>query len=329
MKKTTGLRVNVDFTKKNYKILHIGLCANGYPLNGFQKALINRAYEYKELNCGEMHFNEKAISLANSMKPDIIFIQIQNSGIISIDTVIKLKQTGAYVVNWTGDVREDVPKWMIDIAPHLDNTLFSNMTDVYKMREMGFKSDYLEIGVDENIFTGVGHSNKIEPIVFFGNNYGSGYFPMSQYRIDMVSHLKRTFKNNFGVYGNGYAEASGNFCSSQHEESAAYRGTKMAINVSHFEYERYSSDRMLRILGSGTLCLAKWYPSIEKDFIDGKHIRTWKTLEELTELCNYYLDENNEAQRAKIAKSGMRLCHKKFTFNSMVDNLIEIYKLKK
>jgi spore maturation protein CgeB len=321
--------LKIKFDKKDLKILHIGLCATGKPYNGFQQAFIDNCFQYEEINCGISNVNEEAVRLANQMQPDLIFMQIQTANVIHEKTIRQLKATGAYIVNWTGDVREDIPTWMIELAPHIDNTLFSNMVDVKKMRALGFQSDYLEIGINEKIYTSEGKKIKVEPIVFFGNNYGTGYFPMSEFRIKLVSWLKQVFGSRFGIYGNGYFSASGNFSNSQEDEAAAYRGSKMAVNVSHFEYERYSSDRLLRILGSGTLCLAKWYPAIEQDFTDGVHLRVWRTLDELVALCNYYLDERNEKERKAIAKAGMELSHEKFTFNCMVLNLLKIYKLRK
>mgnify|MGYP001608308962 CR=1 FL=1 len=321
--------LKVSFKKTELKILHIGLCATGQPYNGFQRAFIDNSIQYAEINCGVANVNEEAVRIAREMKPDLIFMQIQTADIISEITAHKLKETGAYIVNWTGDVRESIPEWMLQLAPYIDNTLFSNMTDVRKMRSLGFESDYLEIGVDETIYTSHGNKIQTEPIVFFGNNYGAGYFPMSEYRIKLVSWMKQVFNSRFGVYGNGYLSSNGNYGNSQRDEASAYRGSKMAINVSHFEYERYSSDRLLRIMGSGTLCLAKWYPSIENDFTDGVHLRIWRTLDELVDLCNYYLDVRNEKERKAIANAGMELVHERFTFDSMVKNTLLIYKLKK
>lgn len=321
----SGLIVKGDFSKPKYKILHIGLCATGKPFNGFQQALFDNADWYEEVNCSHPRMNEESVRLAYEMKPDIIFIQIQTHGIINVHTMKKLRELSGFIVNWTGDVRQDIPKWMIDVAPYLDYTLFSNMTDVRKMRELGFNSEYLEIGINPEIYKPTGNVIPVFPIVFFGNNYGSGFFPMSDFRIKLVNYMNSVFRNRFGAYGNGYDGAKGNFCGSQLDEAAAYRGAKIAINVSHFEYERYSSDRMLRILGSGVLCLAKEYPGIEQDFTDGVHLRTWKTLEELEGLCHYYLDHNNEQERQKISKVGSELALRSFTFHAMVENLIAIH----
>lgn len=306
------------------KILHIGLSVQPPPYNGLQKAFIENSTEYKEINCGEKNLNEKIITILDNFIPEIVFLQIQSPNIIHNSTIQTLKEKGCYVMNWTGDVRSDVPKWMLQIEPNI--TLFSNMRDVYKTKSFGMDSDYLEIGYDPEIYQPEGASLNMPEIVFFGNNYGN-QFPMGKFRFEMVNELKRYFGPRFGVYGNGWENGDGNFNHSQIEEAKAYRGTKIAINCSHFEIERYTSDRMLRILGTGVpICLAKHYPSIELDYPD-LTLKTWNSIDELKKACDYYLE--NESIRKFIAKNGNYLARTKFTFDHMVKNIIKIYEARK
>ena len=309
---------------KSIKIFHLGLCVSPPPFNAMQQAFIDNCSEYRELSTGHPDVNNEAIRICEEFKPDLVFMQIQAENIIFPSTVEKIKSFGCKVFNWTGDVRASIPTWMVDFGA--DVTLFSNMRDVHEMRNLGLKSEYLEIGYDENIYCQEGEAKKIEPIVFFGNSYGSLMFPMSAFRIQMATYLKAIFNGRFGVYGTGWNITSGNFNHSQREEAAAYRGSKIAINCSHFEIEKYSSDRLLRILGTGTpICLCKYYPAIEEDFIDGVHLRYWRTIEELKDLINYYLDPANEAERVKIANGGMNIARERFTFDKMIKNTIKIY----
>lgn len=303
----------------------MGLCVAPPPYNAMQQAFIDNCDEYRELSTGHPDVNKEAVKICSEFKPDLVFMQIQAENIITPTTVKFIQATGAIVFNWTGDVRDNIPRWMIDFGADL--TLFSNMRDVKEMNAHKSKvADYLEIGYNENIYCQEGEAKNIEPIVFFGNSYGSKMFPLSLFRIQMCTYLKEIFKGRFGIYGTGWSIASGNFNHSQPEEASAYRGAKIAINCSHYEIERYSSDRLLRILGTGTpICLAKHYPGIEEDFTDGTHLRVWRTIEELKDLINYYLDPVNEAERVKIANGGMNIAREKFTFNKMILNTIEIY----
>lgn len=310
------------------KIFHLGLCVEPAPINAMQQAFIDNSSEYRELNCGHPNVNEETLKICSLFRPDIVFIQIQAPGILKNETVLELKKMGAFVINWTGDVRASAPDWMKQLD--VDVTAFSNLRDVKELQAIGKKSAYLEIGFNPHIYSPQGEAKNIEPVVFFGNSYGPTMFPLSEFRIKMCTYLKAIFAGRFGIYGTGWNIASGNYNGSQREEAAAYRGTKIAINCSHFEIEKYSSDRLYRILGTGTpICLAKWYPGIEDDFTDGKHLRIWKTIEELKELINYYLDPANEFERKKIATAGMEVAKYKFTFDQMAQNVVAIWETMK
>lgn len=281
-----------------------------------------------ELSCGDPEVNSKAVRISEEFKPDIIFMQIQTPGIIAPDTVNLFRKNGAFVINWTGDVRASVPDWMKHL--NVNVTSFSNLRDVKEMLEANKNSAYLEIGYDPNIYNPEGEAKTIEPVVFFGNSYGPAMFPMSEFRIKMCTYLKVIFAGRFGIYGTGWNISSGNFNHSQPEEASAYRGAKIAINCSHFEIEKYSSDRLFRILGTGTaICLAKHYPRIEEDFTDGKHLKVWHSIEELKDLINYYLDPVNDFERKKIARAGMEVARAKFTFDEMAKNVVNMWEVMK
>ena len=139
----------------------------------------------------------------------------------------------------------------------------------------------------------------------------------------MNTMLHKHFGDKYGVYGNNWFNVAGNYNHSQAEESKAYRATKIAINLSHYDVDSYTSDRIYRILGSGAFCLCKTYPNMP--FIDGVHVRVWNTLPELINLINYYLDDKNQAERQAIAHQGNEFVKQNYTFDRMVKNLIGIY----
>lgn len=302
------------------KILHVGLCVQPKPYNGFQQAFIDVVGEdnYREIATGDPQVNEKTQYMIAMFKPDILFMQIQAPNIISIETCEYAKNSGCFVINWTGDKRHEVPQWMVDLAPFVNCTSFSNMEDVYKMRALGFKSDFLEIGYDQTIYTPIGEALQIPEIVFMGNNYGRGYFPMSGFRIDMVDFLKNEYGNRFGVYGSGWAYANGNFNHSQHEEAKAYRGAKIAINVSHFDCDIYNSDRLLRILGSGCACVS--YEHINMGY--NEKCLKFKDFNLLKIHINRLLSD--DILRGHISKLGESFVKNNHTFKHQVENIINL-----
>lgn len=305
------------------KILHIGLCVQPEPFNGMQTAFIDvlGKENYAEISTGHPSVNSEAIKLFDELNPEIVFMQIQASGIIHKSTVEYFTSKGARVINWTGDVRHTVPEWMIDIAPYCISS-FSNMTDVTKTINRGYNAKWLEIGYDPLRYTPEGEKKVVPEIIFMANNYGRDYFPLSNFRLDIVNKLTKHYGSRFGVFGNGWQMAKGNVNHSQPEESAHYRGAKIAINCSHFNYNRYSSDRMLRILGSGTFCLSHHYAGIEQDYLPGSHLDTFNTIDGLKYKIDYYLD--NENVRNLIAQKGNELVLNRNTFTHMVKNILEL-----
>lgn len=304
------------------KILHIGLCVQPEPYNGFQQAFIDVVGKenYKEISTGEENLNAKTLLIFDEFKPDIVFMQIQAPDIIIHGLCERFKDAGAFVINWTGDKRHNVPQWMIDMAPYVSLTAFSNMEDVNKMRALGFNSKFLEIGYDPEIYTPIGEVYHVPEIVFMGNNYGSGYFPMSKFRIEMVEFLQREYGERFGVYGNGWPNANGNINHSQLEEAKHYRGAKIAINCSHFDCDTYNSDRILRIFGSGILCVS--YDHVNMYNIYQDNLCYFKDFKDLKLIIDEYLI--NESTRETIAECGRNLAKSNFTFKHQVENIIKL-----
>ena len=303
------------------KALYLGLMTTS---EGFTGAFIRNVEQYKQLASNTPNFNTRACELATSFKPDLIFIQIQTPDIITEDCVKFLKETGAFVINWTGDVRHPIPKWYYDIGKHIDLTCFSNMTDVRQFRKDGLKADYLEIGYDENIYKPEGKKTPTKEIVFMGNNYGDGFFPESTYRREMVEFLRENYKDRFAFYGNGWNFSFGNLNGSQPDEAAVYRASKIAINLSHYNYERYNSDRILRIMGTGVMCLTRNYEGLKQDFSPGVDLAVWDNFDELKTNIDHYLE--NDDERQEIAKKGNDLMLKSFTYDSMIKNIIKLAK---
>ena len=299
------------------RILHIGMFGTQNPCCPLANAFMNQCNDFMAINTNEPNIDHNIITLIRRWKPELVFMHIQSAGKISVNTVKKLKYAGVFIINWNGDVRDSTPEWMVEIAPYV-LSCFSNMRDVNYIRSLGYKSEWLESWVDTELYKPeVGWFVNQSPIVFMGNNNSN--FPLSAFRIEMCKELKREYKDKFSVYGNG-KDADYNLNHSQKAEADAYKGARIAINCSHYEIEKYTSDRMLRILSMGTpICLAKEYPNMP--YIDGVHLRTWNTIEQLKELINYYLDPTNETERQTIANNGRELILNNYTHTHFVNNL--------
>lgn len=309
------------------KILHLALLSPSEPNEAPQRAMRECGHEvqvidwhriYKKSGIGLLR--STIVNEAANFKPDMVFMQLQSAGIIDPETASVLKEN-AFVINWTGDVRANI-EWYKHLAPHIDLTLFSNMTDVHKMRSEGFVADYLQVGYDEHIYNpGRATKTHFAPLVFLGNNYSQSsiLFPLTKERVEMVNYMKTRFKAKFQAYGSGW---KGSRRLHIHDEVSCYRFAKIAINQNHFDYEKFSSDRIFRAMACGTFMASKYYKGIEDEFTMGKHLECWSTFQELEDICRWYLA--NEKARQKIADAGALHVRENHRWHNRFEELIEI-----
>jgi len=262
-------------------------------------------------------FNSDLRVLVENHKPDLVFLQIQTPGIIGVDTA-RYIASKCKVVNWTGDVRHPLPQWFIDIGKVIHMTLFTNMNDVETATARGIRADYLQIGFPEKIFKPEGEVREEAEIVFMGNNHGG--FPLSGLRYQMVDSLQRKYGKRFKVFGGNWKgfHAENN----QEEEAKIYRGAKIAINLSHFNYSRYSSDRLFRLMGTGVFCLSHNYKDIALEFEVGKHLDVWNDIPELLSKVDYWLQYDIE--RKHIGRQGAEHVHTNHLWRNRVKQLMEM-----
>lgn len=305
------------------RILHIGMHHDGNATLSEALASLGdyRRIDWKNmLPMGKNYIRYKVISECLEFQPDLVFMQIQTPDIIDANTI---RQMCGVVVNFTGDVRMPIPKFYYDMGRECSLTLFTNVDNARQMMEDGISAGYLQMGFNHHIFTPKGEiESKDIDIVFFGNNY-SGVFELSDYRLQMVMALKDKYNERFHLYGGGWPHglSNGNLSNDPHAEAAIYRRSKIAINLSHFNLRRYSSDRIFRAMGSGCFTISHRYPGIELDFIPGIHLDVFENLNHLTDQIDRYLSDDQS--RYKIRKEGCNLVHDRYKWEHRINRLKE------
>lgn len=253
--------------------------------------------KYKDLN----ELNNLIINTVETNNYDAVFMQLQMDGVIN-EEAAKAINKYSLGFNWTGDVRTNID-WYIRMGKYFI-TLFTNTTDISKMHLLGLKADYLQIGYDDKYYfpkESICHNN----IVFCANYYPESDYPLTSLRKDVVYALKREFGDKFNLYGNNWNKCGINAelpFVGNYDEAEIYRTAAIAINCSHFNYGRYSSDRLLREMASGAFVLTHNYKDLTADFKDGEHLVSWDNIPDLIKKCHYYLE--NEAERKRIALAG-------------------------
>lgn len=296
------------------RLLHFGLFDNKEPQQALRNALRDICDQYYEFSF--IHHIKTAqrdfIQLMIRYKPDVVFLQVQTPDIITPDILKRYPNTRFF--NFNGDVRPDIPQWYFDVA-HYCTTLFTNTDWVGAIQSYGCNAEYFQIGFNHNIYKPEGPKAQTKPVVFIGNNHGSN-FQLSKLRFEMVERFKN--KEWFQVYGRGWSKDVVDLNYKQQQEAAVYRGAKIGINLSHMDLGSYTSDRMFRLMGCGCMCLSYRHKDIHKEFIEGKHIKTWDNLDELEELIEWYL--NNPISEL-FGKGGCHLVHSRYTWPARMQQL--------
>lgn len=306
------------------KILHVGLCATPGTNNGLQRAF-KKVAEYREIYTGHKKLNAEILKQCIEFNPDILFMQVQTPNVIWPETMKQVRQYCGKIVNFTGDVRDPLPEWYIEIGKLIDLTLFVSGTDVKKARERGIKAEWIQIGFDETIFNDKVKKDLsigVSEIGFSANNYKQ--FPLSKYRYDIAHTLKREFGSNCGLYGNGWDIQAVDTNSDQIIQSVILNYTKIAVSCSNFDHDRYISDRTLRIMGAGTFCLHHYFEGCETLYTDKEHLVYFRSIPEMMELAKYYLE--NHKERERIARNGYELTHRLYTWDCFIQNILRLCK---
>lgn len=259
-------------------------------------------------------------SKVESENYDFIFMQLQEGGVINQDTFENIYNK-IPIFNWTGDVRNNLD-YFTPIGNHVIS-LFSNDTDTHKMRELGFRSDYLQTGYDHTYYYNT-NQHRLNKIVLIANNYNHGYFANSGKREEMAYALKAEFQDDFMLFGNNWQhiDHKSRLTHSKEEERDIYNGALLAINISHINCAKYYSDRKLRAMACGCLVLSETYQESEHEFIVGKDYDNWDTIDELIKKCHHYILNRDEA--LKIGKNSSTLVIEKCTWDYRMGELKEL-----
>lgn len=246
---------------------------------------------------------EDFLQILEQKRPDYCFMQLQNPINMSADMARRMAKF-TKIINWSGDVRQ-TPEWydwFEAIGKEIHLTLFSNETDVDIMTARGVRADYLQCGVDTAWYYKKPPKKGNPEIVFCCNDYGN--FQLSKYRVDVVKALKAEFKDRFHIYGGGWTKHGiKTDWVDNTKEAELYNSCKIAISVSNFQFKRYYSDRLMRIMACGAFPLSHEFEGIEKDYTVGENIMTFKDTKDLIKKCHYYLE--HEEERQKIANGAL------------------------
>lgn len=310
-------------------VLHVALIAsNGYSNEPLMNAFLSNGfttyhsfdYQLQTFEYGREKMRQNLLRLAEYTKPDLIFLHVQSSEVLDYDTIIKLSAIG-FTVLYTYDCRTtEQTEWMYNYAKHLGLVCFSNMDDVQECLRRDIKNVMvLQSSCDMDVYR---RDEKVivkSHIVFIGGNYvGTNLdFPLADERRDMVEFLQKTYGDEFQCMGHNWKNSR---LVKTKEEIEIYQSAAIAISHNNFNKHMYTSDRIWRIMATGTFCLTKHFNGIERIFPGGVHLDWWHTFDELKEKIDQHL--SNSVGREQIAANGMYYVRQNHTWSDRIKEMM-------
>ena len=239
-------KLSKGFVRNNHDIINFSY--RGY----LDKTLLNKR---------NSRINEKAISISNNYRPDLIVLGHNN--ILEAETILKIKDMyKSKFVLWYEDAlgsRGEGPNWKKNLSlieknnQFIDSYFTTTHPDEVKTIIKKEKMNFLPIPVDENIenLKIYEHKNRYKDLFFafsHGVNFGKLKKGKSDERESFISSLMIKYPNfNYNILGIGKHEPKWNY--DFYDELSK---CKIALNLSRGKPLKYtSSNRIASLIGNG------------------------------------------------------------------------------
>lgn len=316
------------------RVLHVALRTPTDKQEGLDRALRSSASSYSVVDWMSAEADgtlaDQLYEEAARILPTLVFMQLQRSSPVTPKVVEALREkcdADAVIVNWDGDQHHEPQsaerRWFVELGHSVDTSLVVNTRHPEEYAAMGVRfPGYLQIGFDEAVYFRAEASQKTHPTVAFLANC---YAHLDSYsrRRSLVELLQRRLGKLFAVYGGGWP-APGLPSVQPREEGPIYRAATAAISMSiRRDLPRYSSDRLLRALGSGALVLAEAFPDTEGlGLRSGDNCLLWHESEDLLWLVREILARPSAF--ASIRERGAELAAQSHTWMARMPELMAI-----
>jgi hypothetical protein len=263
------------------RVLHVHLATPQEPQTALCNALASLACEggYRRIDWTSMsgpELQQLLPQVARAHAPTLVFLQLQAAGVVTPATLAEVRAAAGapelVIATWCGDVAGantlfPVPqaRWASELAPHCDLVLFSSMSHVRAHRSRGMhRAAYLQIGYDEDrYFEGAddGYGARFDAVLLathYDDRSVVATLPGHEARLrrELARAFSRGMGSRFGLFGGGWGQGVGSVTPAASGD--VYRGAHLGLSVSLASWlERYSSDRLFRILACGCTALVK------------------------------------------------------------------------
>lgn len=264
--------------------------------------------------------------LAEALKSDGL-IWIHSHGFInkgmSMGLVLdKLREADIPSIAYHLDLYMGIERWKeYETSPYMHVDWFFTVDKLmadYFNRNTTVKGRYLQAGVFDKECVMYEPEPVDYDVIFVGSK---GYHHEWQWRPQLINWLQETYGSRFLHVGGDGATGTVRGVELNH----IYANAKVAVGDSlclNFNYPYYWSDRVYETLGRGGFMIHPYILGIEKQFVDGAHIKyfTFGNFDLLKSMIDYYIENTEERERIRLG--GHKLVSEHYTYKNRWQQII-------
>lgn len=270
------------------------------------------------------------VTKARQFRPDLMHMQIQHTSVIDAGTVqtIKSENPNLIITNWTGDVRDYVPKTYKSIAAVSDYNLISSTGQIPLFEnEIKKKIYYWQIGYNPKFYypENAVRTNFEWDISFAGNVARKDNHRDAPLRMQACRMLRREFGDRFGLAGDGWPKDLRSMGSREQKtlSQSVFHKSFCNLNINHYnQINHYFSDRLLMILASGRPVISLAFPNWESYFTNLSDLIIVENINEIPNKVRML--KTNPDLANFIGNSGAAKVFAEHTYYSRVKELLNI-----
>jgi glycosyltransferase involved in cell wall biosynthesis len=190
--------------------------------------------------------------------------------------------------------------YRLNKAKEFDNVFCNQIRGVEDFRKDGVNSNFLPHAVEPQAYPN-------EPVAIKKYDIGFVGFVSFEKRVDILDRLFKEFPNFW--FGQKLFE----------ECAEVYRKSRIVFNTAAVDD---INMRCFEATATGSFLLTEWVPTLSECFEDGKHLVTYKDMDEAVEKARYYL--SHEEEREAIAKAGMEHTLANHTYLHRAKKILEV-----
>ncbi len=250
-------------------------------------------------------------------KPDLLFFHGRD---ISLGLLERIKQRMPVAMYFDDCMRGSRRSFDTIVAQ-------GRRADIMYLTNRGEVAEYRKLGVNARFITGgcdpVAHRIVDHPEPQFQSEVAFIGKPNTPERVECMRVIAQQF--DLKLWGSGWdkhglASAARDVYAAEYRKICAGAKIMLGWNIDP-TVELYFSNRTWYTLGCGGFLLTAYSPGIEALFGRGRHLDWFEDMDECRKKIEYYLQHG--AERRKIARAGYQLAHEKYSYDKMVEIILD------